>query len=393
MSKIKTTDVIEGVPGFDWDAISNSDNYYSPKEHTAITELYDDNIPDGFISKDTVIGETLEINKLVGISNDVITFSNGMVDIPIDLNQEKRFLDIYNTDIPGFKIWLAADNGKEFLSEPQYAEVEDTKNFRASLLKGFGFKVKQEFFAQIKSATKAYEAKVISKNKGGYIIDVFGVKGFLPGSLAAANIVKNFDEFVGTKVNVMVEDYLQNIETFVFSTKKYIKHILPSRIKELDLKTKYTGHITGASKFGIFIEINDFFTGLLHVTKMSKDTFEKFKAFEYQPGMELEVFIKEISKENKLVLTTFTPDEQKEFDDKMKKQRASKFASSISFTKEEEYDAEVLSVKPFGSFVSVTYGTKKVNAMILNDTSIERGGTAKVKFISQDKNKFFFKFS
>jgi ribosomal protein S1 len=170
-------------------------------------------------------------------------------------------------------------------------------------MSGFVSATKEEMLKEIKNPSKVYKAKVISKNNGGFMIKLNGgITGFLPGSLAAANIVKDFDKMVGKDIYVMVDDYLWSSKMFVFSVKKYIQHVLPQKIKELDLEKKYTGTITDTSKFGIFIEFCEIFTGLLHTSKMSPELLQKFNKRELKSGQEIDFWILS-NNDNKIILT------------------------------------------------------------------------------------------
>ena len=164
---------------------------------------------------------------------------------------------------------------------------------KVSLYEGQLSHIKEDFFAQIGKPTNAYYGTITGKNQGGFIIEVQGINGFLPGSLAAANVVRDFDSMIGKVVPVMVEDYLVESSTFVFSYKKYLAYVLPTKIEELDLDAKYSGTVTGIAKYGIFVEFDEIFTGLLHSSKMSPALKESFKNFEFKPGDAVDFWIRD----------------------------------------------------------------------------------------------------
>ena len=146
-------------------------------------------------------------------------------------------------------------------------------------------------------------AHVLERNKGGFLVDVNGLKGFLPGSLAAANRIIDFDMYLDTKIPVMVEDYLQDSDMYIFSNKKYIRKMIPIEMEKLVKTQKYTGIVTGTSKYGIFVEFNTILTGLIHTTEMDKDSVEMFKQNKWNAGDEIEFWVKEITKDNRIILT------------------------------------------------------------------------------------------
>jgi small subunit ribosomal protein S1 len=301
----------------------------------------------------------------------------------------------YNVNIEEFLLWAKGDTDN-FLKEESYIYISnDSQGVKGSLSKGLAEKMKHEFYNQIKLQNKAYVATVLAKNRGGFLVDIYGVEAFLPGSLAAPNKIVDFDQFIGTQVNVMIEDYLKSIGTFIVSNKKYIKHILPIKIKELDHNIKYVGIVTDTAKFGIFIEIEEFFTGLLHTSKMDEETLRAFRNNEFSSHDPIDVYIKEINDKNKIVLSSHTPEQQEHIDklEAIAKEIAFKEATENAFKVGESYDGLITSVKMYGAFARIWNGKKTVSGLILNkDQSIEinDGDKMKIKIKTAEDDKYFF---
>ena len=165
--------------------------------------------------------------------------------------------------------------------------------------------LKVEFFAQIKEASVAYPAKVESINKGGFLVDISGVKCFLPGSLAAANKITDFESYLEKTIYVMIDGYVAQKDIFVVSFKKYLNKIMDQKIQELDLTKRYKGCVTGSSPFGLFVEWEDVYTGLIHKTEFEDQIVQGFT-----PGDEIEFYVKEVKEDNKLTLTFGAPVEK-----------------------------------------------------------------------------------
>lgn len=163
--------------------------------------------------------------------------------------------------------------------------------------------IKVELFEQIKKESSAYLVKIESVNKGGYLVDLSGVKCFLPGSLAAANKITDFESYVGKELHVMVEGYVEQKDIFIVSYKKYLNKIMDSKIQELDLTKKYKGYVTGTSDFGVFVEWDGVYTGLIHKTEFQNSN----SSTSLVPGNEIEFYVKEIKDNNRLTLTLDQP--------------------------------------------------------------------------------------
>ena len=262
-----------------------------------------------YFGKDFKVGEVVTITEINGVfDHDVFFEANSTTIISVDMRKEKRFLELIGESVESFLEKCKTKDYKESFIEKKFqAVVTETKPaLRVSLLSGMASTVKNEFLEQIKNPTSAYNAKIVGKNRGGFIIDVMGVQAFLPGSLAAANKIIDFDEYIGKTVIVMVEDFLSEINTFIFSHKKYLEVALPSLIKNYDWTTKHTGVVTGCNKYGIFVEFYDTITGLLHTLKMDEETKKRFESRGFKPGDEITCYVHDIQN-NKLVLTCFEP--------------------------------------------------------------------------------------
>jgi predicted RNA-binding protein with RPS1 domain len=297
------------------------------------------------LNKEPQIGEVHKIIDVrIGTNRELLATLTGFIDATINLEQEKKFLQILGMSEADLISNLQTEEGKhQFISNAYHVTVEMIKPYtKVSLYEGYLNNIKDEFFTQIGSPTSAYYGTVTGKNQGGFIISVKGVNGFLPGSLAAANVVRDFDSMIGKTVPVMVEDYLVESSTFVFSYKKYLNHVLPSKIEDLNVEQKYTGSITGLAKYGIFVEFDEIFTGLLHSSKMSNDLKEKFKNYEFKPGDVLDFWIREITPDKKIILSDEDPSFRKKELDEFRDQNLGIIRGG-----------EVVSIQPFGALVKL----------------------------------------
>jgi ribosomal protein S1 len=80
---------------------------------------------------------------------------------------------------------------------------------------------------------------------------------------------------------------------------------MDQKIQELDLTKKYKGCVTGSSPFGLFVEWEDVYTGLIHKTEFEDQVVQGFNS-----GDEIEFYVKEVKEDNKLTLTFGAPVEK-----------------------------------------------------------------------------------
>jgi predicted RNA-binding protein with RPS1 domain len=292
--------------------------------------------------KDIQKGQIMEITNIVDIHKDEVRFEvNNFNIIPINLNKEREFLSYYGLNKNSFLSWVNTAKGRdEFLDFKHSILVEDDRPVvKGSLNGAFKYTIKKEFMGQIKNPTIAYTAKIIDKNRGGFITEIFGIRTFLPGALAAANKLTDFESLVGTDINVMIEDYMSEIDTFIVSYKKYVSFILPQKIKEIDNEILHTGVVTGSIRNGVFIEFDNMFTGMLHVNKMSPELSERHRNRKIANGEQIECWVRGAGNDNKLILTCFKPGTAED-------------ALKVGDT----YTGKILTTKAFGTIVKLQTG-------------------------------------
>ena len=246
-------------------------------------------------SKDLEDGKIYKFRISSMTEDSALGYTGSGQTIFIDLKKERK--DAVRLGIEGIDFRVS----HEF--EAIVREINGT--YYGSVVECYVQGLKVEFFAQIKEASVAYPAKVEAINKGGFLVDISGVKCFLPGSLAAANKITDFESYLGKTIYVMIDGYVAQKDIFVVSYKKYLNKIMDQKIQELDLTKKYKGCVTGSSPFGLFVEWEDVYTGLIHKTEFEDQVVQGFNS-----GDEIEFYVKEVKEDNKLTLTFGAPVEK-----------------------------------------------------------------------------------
>jgi ribosomal protein S1 len=147
-------------------------------------------------------------------------------------------------------------------------------------------------------------ATIKSMNPAGYDIEIIHdgitLPGFMPNTLAGINKLYDPESIVGKTFEVMVESFSKEEGTYIVSRRKYLRTLIPSAIDELDYERVYTGHVTGTTQFGVFVEFNDCLTGMIHKANVLPDWQERLN--QIKPGFQIEFYVKEIIKD-KIILT------------------------------------------------------------------------------------------
>lgn len=320
----------EGIPGFDWSQFddgwngkslkankkvklkksqeANNTVVYSRESYVnkALKAYFKENEP---VSKEVRSGDVLKITDLKPLTDGTIlaTVAGGASNIVIDLEKESKFLS-------NFSVGESAVTKEQFLNLLTYPDVKKqvidmdltakvgTDVSKASIWDGYVDKVNREMIEQISKNSQAYVANVVGANNGGLIVEIMNaVRAFLPGSLLAINRldVEDFTQFVGQSFEVMVESYRPGWG-FIVSRKKFIQHVLPNELNKLAMllntnpDQQFTGKVTGATRYGVFVQISEFITGMLHKSLVSDEMRDAMRNQEVPIGLELNVYVHRI---------------------------------------------------------------------------------------------------
>ena len=263
-----------------------------------------------FVPKDLVKNTIFTVTDIIPVSNtEVIVDTIGGGSARIDLVKDKEYLSTINcSDVATFVNSLAKSKTfkSEFLALNPVIKVVNKD--RISLWEGHKSKTEKEFMDQIKKPTTAYYAKLEAINNGGYIANIQNIRCFLPGSLAQANKIIDYDVLVGKTIPVMIDSYTEKTG-FIVSYKKYLATILPSKIaNELSIGMDIIAEVTGIRKGNCFAQFADcngdmIFTGLLPRDNMSDETKADIDAGLYKPGSKIRLFISDITENNRIVFS------------------------------------------------------------------------------------------
>lgn len=263
------------------------------------------------ISKELKKNTLVKIDGLRKIDDNHISASinGGANNISIDLNKEGKF---FNTIVVGdqtltketfLQLLDDPDIHKKFIEMGLVAKI-GTDVEKGSIWDGYVESLMSEMQEQITKKSKAYVAKIISSNNGGFVVEIAGmVKAFMPGSMAAANKLNDYESLVGTEMEVMVESYDPKFG-FIVSRKKYLRTIVPIYLKNLETTLKENKDtllevtVTGTTPFGIFCEINEVLTGMIHKTLMSDELRERLRQNQVDAQEKLNVYVHRIERAN-----------------------------------------------------------------------------------------------
>ena len=116
------------------------------------------------------------------------------------------------------------------------------------------------------------EGFIKCRTKGGMIVEVLGLEAFLPGSQIDVKPIRDYDEYVGKKMEFKVVKINHEFRNVVVSHKALIEADLEEQKKEIMSKLEVgqvlEGIVKNITSYGVFIDLGGI-DGLVHITDLS----------------------------------------------------------------------------------------------------------------------------
>ena len=297
--------------------------------------------------------------KYVGINGNYLVFEGGFKDYVRIENRLSEAKYLKNTNIgDSVDVYLLEINNTNFIIKGSIAELYESRARKSLTSLEEGISVT----ATVRELTPA-----------GYNVDIsfegVTLPGFMPNTLAGINKLHDPISIVGLTFDVMIESFSRDEGTYIVSRRKYLQTLIPHAIKELKNGHVYSGHVTGTTDFGVFVEFNDCLTGMIHKTNINPEWAEKLTSI--SPGFQIEFYIKEIIKD-KIILTQILRESLWD---------TIKIGQTIS--------GKVRDIKPFGALVILdeeTNGLVHTSELEKSSRKLTSGETVKVKVIAVDRS-------
>jgi small subunit ribosomal protein S1 len=249
MSKEKQTQVL---PDFDWEKAEDKGfgTGYSAADRTRFEEMYETTISpvqEKEVVKGVVVGITdREVILNIGFKSDGIVSSN-----------EFR-------DLPSLKI---GDEVEVYVENQEDAQGQLVLSRKKAKVITAWDNIQKSFDEDV-----VIDANVKRRTKGGLIVDIFGIEAFLPGSQIDVKPIRDFDIFVGKRMEVKVVKINYANDNVVVSHKILIEKDLEAQrqqiLNNLEKGQVLEGVIKNMTNFGVFIDLGGV-DGLLHITDIS----------------------------------------------------------------------------------------------------------------------------
>ncbi len=219
-------------------------------------------------------------------------------------------------------------------------------------------------------------------NRGGLLVELEGIRGFLPVSQLAAGhyprvsgadkdeILQKLNQLANTTIRARILDISRKDNKLIFSEKEAVKDDMQARFSELKVGDSIKGVVTGVIDFGAFVNV-DGIEGLIHISEISWERVEDPRDY-VKTGQNVEAKIIAIDKD-RLSLSL----KQMQEDPWLQEVKAFKKGSVV--------EGKITRITPFGAFVQLS---SAVEALVhVSEMSDEEGiDPEKIFQLNESKN-------
>lgn len=195
------------------------------------------------------------------------------------------------------------------------------------------------------------EVSPYDANRGGLLIEMEGIRGFLPVSQLAAEhyprvsdsdkdeILNKLNSLMGKILRVRILDVNRKDNKLIFSEKEAVRDDMQGRLEKLKVGDVVEGVVTGVIDFGAFINV-DGIEGLVHISEISWERVENPRDY-VKVGQTVKAKIIAIDKD-RLSLS-------------IKQMSDDPWLSEVKkFKKNEVVEGKITRITPFGAFVQLS---------------------------------------
>jgi small subunit ribosomal protein S1 len=163
----------------------------------------------------------------------------------------------------------SGDHVKVYIIQPEDEHGNVVLSLRKARAEGIWQAV-----AEKESEGEILDAEVREQNKGGLIVNIMGLRGFLPSSQVARQFSGNLMELVGTKIPVKILEVNRKRNRLIVSQRAAQDEDRARLREELFEKLKVgdviTGKVSGVTSYGAFVNLGGA-DGLIHISELSWD--------------------------------------------------------------------------------------------------------------------------
>lgn len=208
-------------------------------------------------------GEIISVNDReiildLGAKSEGILSKN---DLPQDKREQVKVGDV-------LKVYIISpenESGQAVLTLQKELTTGSTRTRGIGGRKAFDLKKWQKFF-QARDQKTTVSGKILESNKGGVVVDIDGMRGFLPTS--QINLSKITGDLIGQTLKLYVIEIDINDNRLILSTRGKIDEETLAKVAKLEVGNEVVSQIVSIAPFGLIVDL-DGVEGVIYSQELS----------------------------------------------------------------------------------------------------------------------------
>lgn len=162
---------------------------------------------------------------------------------------------------------------------------------------GRGANIKLDKFIAAQKSNQVLKGRGMEVNRGGLVVEIDKVRGFLPSSLVSLSQAANLEDLIDKDIQVTVVEVDPAQNRLILSQKVTVSEETKAKLGNLKVGDKIEGEVSGVLSFGVIVKLPEDLEGLVHVSELAWEKVED-PATLYKVGDKIEAQIVSIDINN-----------------------------------------------------------------------------------------------
>ncbi len=281
------------------------------------------------IESGTLLTGTVVTVKQDGVIVDIGYKSEGFIRID-EFSEEELSALRPGAKIEVFVVAIKDADGIVYLSKERASRIRSWNRIEKAVQEG----------ADVKGT-------ITEKTKGGLLVDIGGVRAFLPGSQIDTRVIRDVDSLIGQTLTFRILKVNSRRSNVIVSRRAIIEeeraHLKTETLKNLTEGALMTGTVKNITDYGVFVDLGGI-DGLLHISDISWGRISHPREL-FKVGDSIEVVILKYNEETERVTLGY---KQKHPDPWLSIEEKYQAGSTVT--------GRVVSITDYGAFVEVEEG-------------------------------------
>lgn len=146
--------------------------------------------------------------------------------------------------------------------------------YKSSNIRGKGPSIRLDKFIAAQRNNQVLKGKGTEVNRGGLVVEIDKVRGFLPSSLVSLSNAANLEDLIDKDIQVTVVEVDASQNRLILAQKITVSDETKEKLSKVKAGDKVEGEVLAVLSFGVIVKLPEDLEGFAHVSELSWDKVE-----------------------------------------------------------------------------------------------------------------------